>query len=58
LVVNDAGDLVAVGNQASASVVVVRRLETGGLGEVVGRVLVGETGAVGAAEGLSSVVWG
>lgn len=58
LVVNDAGDLVAIGNQASASVVVVRRLETGELGEVVGRVLVGETGTVGTAEGLSSVVWG
>lgn len=58
LIVNDAGDLVAIGNQASASVVVVRRLETGELGEVVGRVLVGETGEVGEAEGLSSVVWG
>lgn len=58
LVVNDAGDLVAIGNQASASVVVVKRLESGELGEVVGRVLVGETGTVGEAEGLSSVVWG
>lgn len=58
MVVNDAGDLVAIGNQASASVVVVKRLESGELGEAVGSLVVGEAGRVGEAEGLSSVIWG
>jgi 6-phosphogluconolactonase (cycloisomerase 2 family) len=57
-VVNRAGDLVAVGNQASATVAIVRRdRETGDLGELVAKVQVGDTGKVGTAEGLSSIIW-
>jgi 6-phosphogluconolactonase (cycloisomerase 2 family) len=56
--INRAGDLVAIGNQASATVVVVRRdRETGNLGEQVAILQVGEPGKVGTAEGLSSVIW-
>lgn len=58
LVVHPTGTLVAIGNQASASVVVVQRLVNGDLGQAVGSVAVGEPGAVGQAEGLSSVIWG
>lgn len=58
LVVNDAGTLVAIGNQASATVTVVERSENGDLGQVVGRVSVGEPGTVRTTEGLSSVIWG
>ncbi|KAJ5101595.1 hypothetical protein NUU61_003817 [Penicillium alfredii] len=55
---NRAGDLVAIGNQASATVAVVRRdRRTGELGEKVAVVQVGGPGKVGAAEGLSSVIW-
>lgn len=58
MVVNKAGDLVAVGNQASATVAIVRRnRETGELGERVAILQVGEPGTVGQAEGLSSVIW-
>ncbi|KOS38176.1 hypothetical protein ACN38_g11009 [Penicillium nordicum] len=57
-VINRAGDLVAIGNQASATVVVARRdPETGNLGEEVASLQVGEPGKVGTAEGLSSVIW-
>jgi 6-phosphogluconolactonase (cycloisomerase 2 family) len=57
-VINKAGDLVAIGNQASATVAVVRRdPETGDLGEEVAVLQVGEPGKVGTAEGLSSVIW-
>ena len=56
--INRAGDLVAIGNQASATVVIVRRdRETGNLGEQVAILQVGEPGKVGTAEGLSSVIW-
>jgi len=56
--INRAGDLVAIGNQASANVVIVRRdPETGDLGEKVATLEVGEPGKVGSAEGLSSVIW-
>lgn len=56
--VNRAGDLVAIGNQASANVAIVRRdRETGELGEKVAVLQVGEPGKVGSAEGLSSVIW-
>ncbi|KAJ6100797.1 hypothetical protein N7499_000427 [Penicillium canescens] len=56
--VNRAGDLVAIGNQASATVAIVRRnRETGDLGEKVAILQVGEPGKVGTAEGLSSVIW-
>ena len=58
LVVNDAGTLVAIGNQASATVVVVERLQNGDLGQAIGSVSVGEQGTVGKTEGLSSVIWG
>lgn len=58
LAVNRAGDLVAIGNQASATVAVVKRdVETGDLGEQVAILQVGEPGTVGTAEGLSSVIW-
>jgi 6-phosphogluconolactonase (cycloisomerase 2 family) len=57
-VVNRAGDLVAIGNQASATVAIVRRdRQTGNLGEKVAILQVGEPGKVGTAEGLSSVIW-
>ncbi|KAJ6113865.1 hypothetical protein N7523_007182 [Penicillium sp. IBT 18751x] len=56
--INKAGDLVAIGDQASANVVIVRRDRlTGDLGEKVAMLQVGETGTVGSAEGLSSVIW-
>lgn len=56
--INRAGDLVAVGDQASATVVIVRRdRETGDLGEKVASLQVGEPGKVGTSQGLSSVVW-
>ncbi|KAJ5174033.1 Cytochrome cd1-nitrite reductase-like C-terminal heme d1 [Penicillium coprophilum] len=57
-VINRAGDLVAIGNQASATVAIVRRdPKTGNLGEEVATLQVGEPGKVGTAEGLSSVIW-
>ncbi|KAJ5343919.1 hypothetical protein MYU51_002155 [Penicillium brevicompactum] len=57
-VINRAGNLVAIGNQASATVAIVRRdVKTGNLGEEVAILQVGETGTVGSAEGLSSVIW-
>ncbi|KAJ5822976.1 Cytochrome cd1-nitrite reductase-like C-terminal heme d1 [Penicillium robsamsonii] len=57
-VINRAGDLVAIGNQASATVAIVRRdPKTGNLGQEVATVQVGEPGKVGTAEGLSSVIW-
>ena len=57
-VINRAGDLVAIGNQASATVTIVRRnRETGDLGEEIAVLQVGEPGTVGTAQGLSSVIW-
>ncbi|KXG51095.1 Cytochrome cd1-nitrite reductase-like, C-terminal heme d1 [Penicillium griseofulvum] len=57
-VINRAGDLVAIGNQATATVAIVRRdPQTGNLGEEVATLQVGEPGKVGTAEGLSSVIW-
>lgn len=59
LVINKAGDLVAVGNQASSDVAIIRRdPKTGELGEEVARLNVGEPGTPGTATGLSSVLWG
>ncbi|KAL2011966.1 hypothetical protein VTN00DRAFT_4684 [Thermoascus crustaceus] len=59
LVINKGGDLVAVGNQASSDVVIIRRdTKTGELGEEVARLNVGEPGTPGTATGLSSVIWG
>ncbi|KAJ5590016.1 hypothetical protein N7450_003988 [Penicillium hetheringtonii] len=56
--VNRAGDLVAIGNQASANVAIVKRDRVSGeLGEKVAVLQVGEPGKVGSAEGLSSVIW-
>lgn len=56
--INRAGDLVAIGNQASATVIIVRRdRETGDLGNKVAELQVGEPGKVGSSEGLSSVIW-
>lgn len=57
-VINKAGDLVAIGNQASSNVVIVSRdVESGKLGEKVASLQVGEPGTVGQPEGLSSVIW-
>lgn len=57
-VINKAGDLVAIGNQASSNVVIVSRdVESGKLGDKVASLQVGEPGKVGQAEGLSSVIW-
>ena len=57
-VINKAGDLVAIGNQASSDVAIVsRNVETGKLGDKVASLEVGEPGTVGQAEGLSSVIW-
>ena len=57
-VINKAGDLVAIGNQASSNVVIVSRdVESGKLGEKVASLQVGEPGTVGKPEGLSSVIW-
>lgn len=56
--INRAGDLVAIGDQSSSTVAIVRRdRETGDLGEEVAILQVGEPGKVGTAEGLSSVIW-
>ncbi|KAJ5179851.1 hypothetical protein N7492_003061 [Penicillium capsulatum] len=57
-VTNRKGDLVAIGNQASATVAIVRRdRKTGDLGEEIAVLQVGEPGKVGSAEGLSSIIW-
>lgn len=56
--INKAGNLVAIGNQASATVSIVRRdQKTGALGDQVAILQVGKSGKVGSAEGLSSVIW-
>lgn len=58
MVVNRVGDLVAIGDQSSSNVAIVRRdLRTGRLGEELANLKVGQPGKVGAAEGLSSVIW-
>jgi 6-phosphogluconolactonase (cycloisomerase 2 family) len=57
-VINNAGDLVAIGNQVSSSVAIVRRdVQTGRLGRLVASIQVGSPGKVGSSTGLSSVVW-
>ncbi|KAL2818702.1 6-phosphogluconolactonase [Aspergillus cavernicola] len=57
-VINQSGDLVAIGNQLSSNVAVVRRdSRTGELGGELANVQVGEPGRVGTPGGLSSIVW-
>lgn len=57
--INKAGDLVAIGNQASSNVAIVKRdPQSGKLGDQVANVQVGQPGKVGTAEGLSSLIWG
>ncbi|RAL13284.1 putative isomerase YbhE [Aspergillus homomorphus CBS 101889] len=57
-VVNKAGDLVAIGDQASSNVAIVPRDPvTGVLGEAIANLQVGEPGEVGTAQGLSSIIW-
>ncbi|RAH67122.1 3-carboxy-cis,cis-mucoante lactonizing enzyme [Aspergillus aculeatinus CBS 121060] len=57
-VINKAGDLVAIGDQASSNVAIVARDPvTGVLGDKIAELQVGEPGAVGTAEGLSSIIW-
>ena len=59
LALSRAGDLLAIGNQASANVAVVRRdVHSGRLGGLLGVVRAGERGTVDEPEGLSSVVFG
>lgn len=56
--VNSAGDLLAVGGQASSTVSIISRdPSTGRLRDLVARVQVGELGTDGGWDGLSSVVW-
>lgn len=58
LVINKAGDLVAIGDQSSSNVAVVKRdLQTGKLGDMVANLQVGQPGEVGTAQGLSSIIW-
>ncbi|KKA17415.1 Uncharacterized protein T310_8713, partial [Rasamsonia emersonii CBS 393.64] len=57
--INVAGDLVAIGDQVSSNVAVVKRdPRTGKLGPLVASLRVGTPGKVGESSGLSSVVWG
>lgn len=57
-VVNKAGDLVAIGNQVSSNVVVVKRdVATGKLGEKVAELEVGSKGELGTEQGISGIVW-
>ncbi|RJE20211.1 hypothetical protein PHISCL_07450 [Aspergillus sclerotialis] len=58
MVINRVGDLVAIGDQSSSNVAIVRRdPQTGELGEELADLKVGQPGKVGASEGLSSVIW-
>jgi 6-phosphogluconolactonase (cycloisomerase 2 family) len=57
-VINHAGDLLAIGNQASSNVAIVQRdPRTGALGELVANLHVGTPGTPGQSNGLSSVIW-
>ncbi|KAL1970138.1 hypothetical protein VTN77DRAFT_6543 [Rasamsonia byssochlamydoides] len=57
-VINKAGDLVAIGDQVSSNVAIVRRdPKTGKLGALLAILQVGSPGTVGESTGLSSVVW-
>ena len=57
MVINKAGDMVAVGNQNSAEVTVVQRDPgSGKFGSLLGSVVVGSQGTDGNG-GLSSVIW-
>ncbi|KAJ5653696.1 hypothetical protein N7490_000699 [Penicillium lividum] len=58
MVINRKGDLVAIGDQSTATVAIIRRnRKTGDLGERVAVLQVGEPGKVGTSTGLSSVIW-
>ncbi|EAW11247.1 lactonase family protein [Aspergillus clavatus NRRL 1] len=58
MVINKAGTLVAVGDQASANVAIIaRNPKSGKLGDLVASVQVGEPGKPGTSTGLSSVIW-
>jgi 6-phosphogluconolactonase (cycloisomerase 2 family) len=57
-VINNAGTLLAIGNQASSDVAIVARdPKTGALGELVAQLQVGAQGTPGQSDGLSSVIW-
>ncbi|CRG84580.1 putative protein SERP1457 [Talaromyces islandicus] len=57
-VVNKAGTLLAIGNQATSDVAIVERdPKTGALGDLVAQLQVGATGTPGQSDGLSSVIW-
>ena len=56
--INSAGDLLAVGGQASSTVsIIARDPSTGKLGDLLARLQVGQLGTDGGWDGLSSVVW-
>jgi 6-phosphogluconolactonase (cycloisomerase 2 family) len=56
--INSAGDLLAVGGQASSTVSIISRdPSTGRLGDLLASLQVGELGTDGGWDGLSSVVW-
>ena len=56
--INNAGDLLAVGGQASSTVSIISRdPSTGKLGELLASLQVGNKGTDGGWDGLSSVVW-
>ena len=56
--VNKRGDLVVIGGQTSANVVVVRRnVTTGVLGQQVASLRVGSTGTAESENGISAVLW-
>jgi 6-phosphogluconolactonase (cycloisomerase 2 family) len=58
-VVNKKGTLVAIGNQGSSNVAIVRRdPESGNLGKLVANLQVGQPGqASNSSTGLSSIIW-
>jgi 6-phosphogluconolactonase (cycloisomerase 2 family) len=56
--INKKGDYVAVGDQVSSNVAIVKRdVKTGKLGERVASLKIGPEGTPGNADGLSAVVW-
>ncbi len=56
--INRAGDLVAIGDQNSSMVVIVKRdPNTGRMGDMVAKVQLGSQVAAGSFGGLSSVIW-
>ncbi|PGH17476.1 hypothetical protein AJ79_01076 [Helicocarpus griseus UAMH5409] len=56
--INAAGDLVAIGDQTTSNVAIVKRdVETGKLGDLVGNLRIGVEGTPESEDGLSAVLW-